>query len=191
MSQGVTAASRNLKKLLDDPKIIFVLGGPASGKGTQCERIVQEFGFSHISTGDLMRAETSKGTKLGEQIKKIQKEGKLVPFEVTVQVLINGLIATPSKTKTYLIDGFPRALDQANYFEKNVIEAHQILFYDVPKEKMLERCMKRAQTSGRADDNEVTIQKRVDTYFAQTLPVVDYYKQFGKVHHIDATGTID
>ena len=111
MSQGVTVASRNLKKLLDDPKIIFVLGGPASGKGTQCNKIVEEFGFSHISTGDLMRAEAAKGTKLGEQIKKIQKEGKLVPFEITVQVLINGLIATPSKTKTYLIDGFPRALD--------------------------------------------------------------------------------
>ena len=124
MSQGVTAASRDLKKLLDDPKIIFVLGGPASGKGTQCDKIVQEFGFSHVSTGDLMRAETAKGTKLGEQIKKIQKEGKLVPFELTVQVLINGLIATPSKTRTYLIDGFPRALDQANFFEKNVIEAH-------------------------------------------------------------------
>ena len=124
MSQGVTAASRDLKKLLDNPKIILVLGGPASGKGTQCEKIVQEFGFSHVSTGDLMRAEAAKGTKLGEQIKKIQKEGKLVPFEITVQVLVNGLIATPSKTRTYLIDGFPRALDQATFFEKNVIEAH-------------------------------------------------------------------
>lgn len=111
MSQGVTAETRDLKKLLNNPKIIFVLGGPASGKGTQCDRIVQEFGFSHISTGDLMRAETSKNSKLGEQIKKIQKEGKLVPFEITVQVLINGLIAMPSKTGTYLIDGFPRALD--------------------------------------------------------------------------------
>ena len=80
-----------------------------------------------------------------------------MPFEITVQVLINGLIATPSKTGTYLVDGFPRALDQANYFEKNVVEAHQILFFDVPREKMIERCMKRAETSGRADDNEVTI----------------------------------
>ena len=124
MSKGVTAETRNLKKLLNDPKIIFVLGGPASGKGTQCEKIVQDFDFCHISTGDLMRNETAKNTKLGEQIKKIQKEGKLVPFEITVQVLINGLISTPSKTGTYLVDGFPRALDQANFFEKNVVEAH-------------------------------------------------------------------
>ena len=71
MSKGVTAETRDLKKLLDDPKIIFVLGGPASGKGTQCERIVQDFGYCHISTGDLMRAEVAKNTKLGEQIKKI------------------------------------------------------------------------------------------------------------------------
>jgi len=185
---GVTAKSRDLKKLLGNPKIIFVLGGPASGKGTQCEKIIQEFGFTHISTGDLMRQEIEKKTKEGEKIQKIVAQGGLVPIELTVQVLINALIATPSKN--YLIDGFPRAVDQAIYFEKNVVEAHQILFYDVPQEIMLQRCMKRAETSGRADDNAETIKTRVQNYFDQSLPVVDYYKMFGKVHHIDATGSI-
>lgn len=89
-----------------------------------------------------------------------------------------------------MLDGFPRALDQAVYFEKNVVEANQILFYDVPQEKMLERCMKRAETSGRSDDNAETIKARVQNYFDQSLPVVNYYKQFGKVKHIDATGDI-
>lgn len=89
-----------------------------------------------------------------------------------------------------MIDGFPRAIDQAVYFEKNVVEANQVLFYDVPQEVMLQRCMKRAETSGRSDDNAETIKTRVQNYFDQSMPVVDYYKQFGKVRHIDATGSI-
>ena len=82
-SGAVTASRRDLKRLLNNPKIIFVLGGPGSGKGTQCEKIVEEYGFTHISTGDLFRAEVSKGTKDGDKLKKIMKEGKLVPFELT------------------------------------------------------------------------------------------------------------
>lgn len=98
------------------------------------------------------------------------------------------MIATPSQN--YLIDGFPRSVDQAIYFEKHVIEAFQVLFYDVPQEIMLQRCMKRAETSGRSDDNAETIKTRVQNYFDQSLPVVDFYKKFGKVRHIDATGSI-
>mmetsp|Transcript_22762 Transcript_22762/g.21968 ORF Transcript_22762/g.21968 Transcript_22762/m.21968 type:complete len:122 (+) Transcript_22762:7-372(+) len=113
-------SNRDLKKLLGNPKITFILGGPASGKGTQCAKLVEEFGYTHISSGDLMRAEIQKGTKDGERIKKIVAEGGLVPCELTVGVLINGLIANPSKN--YLIDGFPRATDQAIYFEQNVCE---------------------------------------------------------------------
>lgn len=75
---------KDLKKLLGNPKITFVLGGPASGKGTQCEKLVEEFGYTHISTGDLMRAEMNKGSKEGERIRKIVAEGGLVPYELTV-----------------------------------------------------------------------------------------------------------
>jgi len=73
-----------------------VLGGPASGKGTQCEKLIEEFGYTHISTGDLIRAEMAKGTKEGEKMKKLVAAGALVPFDLTVQILINALIATPS-----------------------------------------------------------------------------------------------
>lgn len=79
----------------------FLKGGPASGKGTQCEKIIEEFGFTHISTGDLMRVEMAKGTPLGEKIKGIVAQGGLVPFEITVELLINGLIANPSKVSEF------------------------------------------------------------------------------------------
>ena len=153
MSQGVTAASRNLKKLLDDPKIIFVVGGPAAGKRTQCEQIAHEFEFECLSMDDMMQAEAQKGSKLGERIKKAVKGGRDVPFDIIVQVLINGLIATPSKTKTYVINGFPQSLEQAVFFEKNVIEAHQILYYDIPEAQMVERSLLKAKTSGRRSDD--------------------------------------
>jgi len=105
----MSTQTRNLKKMLGNPKITFVLGGPASGKGTQCEKLIEEFGYMHISTGDLMRSEMAKGSKEGEEIKKIVAKGDLVPFKLTVEILIKGMIANPSNN--YLIDGFPRAID--------------------------------------------------------------------------------
>lgn len=129
------------------------------------------------------------GTKEGERIKKIVTDGGLVPYELTVQILIKALIACPSEN--YLIDGFPRAVDQAQYFEQNVAETQQVLFFDVPQQTMLERCMKRAETSGRVDDNPDVIKKRVQNYFDQSYPVVEYYGKFGKVRRIDATGDVN
>lgn len=112
-----------------------------------------------------MKNEQSKGSKLGDRIKKANKDGKNVPFDIIVQVLINGLIATPSKTKTYVINGFPQSLEQANFFEKNVIEAHSILYYDIPEDKMVERSLLKAkQTGRRSDDIEIQIQKMIETY---------------------------
>ena len=89
-----------------------------------------------------------------------------------------------------MIDGFPRSIGQAKYFEQHVVEAGTVLFFDVNQEVMTQRCMKRAETSGRADDNLDVIKNRVQVYFDESVPVVNYYKQFGKVRHIDASGTI-
>jgi UMP-CMP kinase family protein len=154
--------SEEIKKLLGNPKITFVLGGPASGKGTQCAKLVEEFGYKHLSAGDLLRIEMDKGSREGEKIKKIMAQGALVPQEVTVQLLVNAMIAYPSKN--YLIDGFPRSVEQAVYFEQNVMECQTVLFYDVSEELMLERCMGRALNSGRIDDTEEILKKRFATY---------------------------
>ena len=114
------ASGSSVKKILGNPKVTFVLGGPASGKGTQCAKLVEEFGYTHISTGDLMRAEIASGSAEGTEIKKIVGDGGLVPPELTVQVLVNALIANPAKN--YLLDGFPRSIAQAEFFEQTVME---------------------------------------------------------------------
>ena len=96
------------------------LGGPGSGKGTQCERIVRDFGFLHLSAGDLLRDEVKKGTEVGKDCEKLMKEGLLVPVEVTLELLKKAMKQGKKKAKGYLIDGFPRAVDQAQAFEKKV-----------------------------------------------------------------------
>ena len=117
-------------------------------------------------------------------------EGGLVPFELTVQILINGLIANPSKN--YLIDGFPRAVEQAIYFEQHVCECQQVLFYDVNEDTLMERCLARASQSvvQREDDNAETLRKRLKAFQDYSRPVVDLYKKFGKVRTIDASQSI-
>lgn len=120
-----------------------------------------------------MRAEIAKGSKEGAEIKKIVNEGGLVPAKLTVQVLINALIATPSKN--YLIDGFPRAIDQAEEFEKTVAECQSVLYFNTPEEICVARCLERAKTSGRSDDTEEIIAKRLKTYNEASRPVVEMY----------------
>ena len=174
-----------------DKKFVFVMGGPGCGKGTQCGKIVEEFGYTHLSTGDLFRAELKTESEVAKKCKAIISEGKLVSMELTVEVLLNGLNASESKTGVFLIDGFPRALDQADYFEKNVADVAVVLAYDVPAEIMTERILKRGETSGRADDNAETCKKRVDTYIEESMPVIEHFKTKGKASVIDATGSVD
>eukprot|EP00899_Mesostigma_viride_P017523 jgi/Mesvir1/25772/Mv01945-RA.5 len=167
---------------LRDAEIVFVLGGPGSGKGTQCERIVAEFGFHHLSAGDLLREEVASGSETGVMCATLMKEGKLVPMDVTIQLLRKAMLASPKRK--FLIDGFPRALDQADEFEKKVAHCQFVLFFDCPLETMQQRLLKRGETSGRADDNLETIKKRFDTFNESSLPVAHRYEQEGKLRKI-------
>ena len=115
--------------------------------------------------------------------------GQIVPFQLTVSLLVKALIENPAKN--YLIDGFPRALDQAIYFEQNVCECQTILNYEVSEEILVERLLKRAETSGRTDDTPECIKERIRVFNESTQPVIDFYNKFGKVRHIDATGEIN
>lgn len=172
--------------------VIFVLGGPGAGKGTQCANLVRDYNFAHLSAGDLLRAEQARpGSEFGELIKTYIREGKIVPMEVTVALLENAMkeaIKTEGKRR-FLIDGFPRQMDQAVKFEDEVCESRFTLFFECPEEVLLKRLLKRGETSGREDDNMESIRKRFRTFVETSMPVVDYYEKQGRVVRIDSTGT--
>ena len=180
-----------------DPRevtVIFVLGGPGAGKGTQCARIVDDFHFAHYSAGDLLRAEqTRPNSEFGELIKTYIREGKIVPMEVTVALLENAMREEIGKTgiKRFLIDGFPRKMDQADKFDSDVCPGKLVLFFDTTEEVMLKRLLKRGETSGRDDDNIESIKKRFRTFVETSMPVVEKYEKLGKVLRVDASRSVD
>lgn len=105
--------------------VVFVCGGPGSGKGTNCTRLAEEFNYCHLSAGDLLRAEVAAKSKRGMELETIMLEGKLVPDEITIELLKNAMLANQSKNG-FLIDGFPRSVEQAVKFETDVAECHML-----------------------------------------------------------------
>src|SRR5580700_10656473 len=179
-----------------DVVVLFVLGGPGAGKGTQCANLVRDYHFTHLSAGDLLRAEQDRpGSQFGALIKDCIKNGTIVPMEVTVQLLENAMTEALAKSKSpkgkFLIDGFPRKMDQALKFEETVCPARFVLFLDCSEEEMQRRLLKRGETSGRADDNAESIKKRFKTFLETSMPVVDYFENQGRVVKVVATKTPD
>lgn len=174
--------------------VLFVLGGPGAGKGTQCANLVRDYGFRHLSAGDLLREEQNRpGSEFGDMIKTYIKEGQIVPMEVTIQLLENAMNATikDNGNRKFLIDGFPRKMDQALKFEEVVVPSKFTLFFDVPEETMRERLLNRGKTSGRSDDNEESIKKRFRTFEEQSMPVITHFEGEGRVVKVNATKTPD
>jgi UMP-CMP kinase len=186
-----------------DVTVVFLLGGPGSGKGTQSANLVRDYGFLHLSAGDLLRAEqVREGSQYGDLIRTYIKEGKIVPMEITVALLSNamaealaagaGATADGGKKKArFLIDGFPRKLDQAVFFEDTVCPSEMTLFLDCPEEVMEKRLLKRGETSGRDDDNAESIRKRFRVFVETSMPVVRAFEEQQKVLSVSATGTVD
>lgn len=174
------------KGSLKNAKVVFVVGGPGSGKGTQCERIVNKYGFTHLSTGDLLRAEVASGSARGKELTAIMEKGELVPLDTVLQLLKEAMEAKVATSKGFLIDGYPREMEQGTRFENEVTPCQFALYFHVSDETMTKRLLGRAETSGRVDDNEETIKKRLKTFHDITTPVVDYYEQQGKLKKVEA-----
>jgi len=166
--------------------VVFVLGPPGSGKGTQCERIQKEFGFVHLSAGDLLRAEQKREDSFfGQLIDGHIRNGTIVPVQVTCKLLENAMIACPT-APGFLIDGFPRNQDNLNGWQQemsNKTHIHFVLFLSCPENICMDRCLGRGQ--GRTDDNDESFRKRVQTYHSQTLPIIQYYDKLKLLHTID------
>lgn len=171
---------------------MFVLGGPGSGKGTNCARIVEKFGYVHLSAGDLLRAERESGSELAEMINTYIREGKIVPAEVTVRLLRAAM--EKSGNQKFLVDGFPRDLQNLECWQSQmsaVADVQFLLFLDCPEKVMLDRLLERGKTSGRSDDNVESIRKRFLTYEQSTRPIIEHFRSNGKVREVNADRHVD
>lgn len=173
---------------------IVIFGAPGSGKGTQSERIVEKYGINHISTGDVLRAEIKNGTELGKTAKGYIDQGQLIPDELMIDILAS-VFDSFKDSKGVIFDGFPRTIAQAEALKKMLTERGQdvsvMVDLDVPEEELMVRLIKRGKDSGRADDNEETIKKRLHVYHSQTAPLIDWYKNEKKYQHINGLGTME
>jgi adenylate kinase len=183
--------STHLREKFAHLPVIFVTGGPGSGKGTQCDKIVSEFGFTHLSSGDLLRAKVASGSPDGQELDAMMKAGQLVPLEKVLDLITEAMAEKAATSKGFLIDGYPRAVDQGIQFEEKIKPCSFVIDFDVPDEIMVTRLVERGKTSGRLDDNEETIRSRLQTYREATVPVAAHYDQQGKLVSIDANRDIE
>ena len=184
-------------------KNIIIFGAPGSGKGTQSDKIIAEFGVAHISTGDVLRSEINAQTDLGRTASTYIQEGKLVPDSLIIDMLAKKLDKLVKEITTsegnmlpgVIFDGFPRTIAQAEALDKMLEERGEkvnvVIGLEVDDKELIKRIVERGKTSGRADDNEETAKKRLDTYYAQTLPLKKFYEDQGKYVKINGVGTID
>lgn len=165
-------------------QFIWLLGGPGSGKGTQAERIVKKYGYTHISTGDLLREEVNSGSERGADLSKVMKEGGLVSTDVVMELLSEKVLKELPTSKGYLIDGYPREKAQGEQFERYITSPSAIIYLEVPDDVMISRLLERAKTSGREDDNEETIKKRLQTFHDNNDPILQAFE--AKVSQLNA-----
>lgn len=174
---------------------IVLFGPPGAGKGTQSALLVDHFGFVHLSTGDIFRSNIKGGTELGQMAKTYLDNGKLVPDDVTIRMLEDSANAHQD-AKGFIFDGFPRTTAQAEALDRFLKAKGQaisgMLALEVPEEELRTRLLKRAETSGRADDADPkVIQKRIDVYHEETAPVAKHYQAQGKYKGVQGVGSLE
>ena len=174
---------------------LVLFGPPGAGKGTQAEKLIEKYGFNHISTGEVIREQIRKGTELGRSVQSYIEKGQLAPDGLVIDIIAD-YVAKHKDAKGNIFDGFPRTTVQAKAFdeimEKNGTPVSVMLSLEVPDEELVKRLLLRGKESGRADDsNEGVIRDRIDVYKAQTAVVADHYKPQGKHRAVNGLGTID
>ncbi len=183
------------EKEIKQMKNIVIFGAPGSGKGTQSDKMIEKYGLNHISTGDVLRAEIKNGTELGKTAKGYIDNGQLIPDDLMVSILASVYDSFGRDHKGVIFDGFPRTIPQAEALKQMLDERGDkvaaMIELDVPEEELMKRLILRGQQSGRADDNEETIKKRLVVYHSQTQPLIEWYKKEGIHYHINGLGELD
>jgi adenylate kinase len=173
----------------------LIFGPPGSGKGTQASRVESEFKLSHLSTGDILRAEVARGSEIGKEAERIMRAGDLVPDDLIIRI-VQGILRDPNVSSEVLLDGFPRTLEQAKALDQMLAqEGHKVDFviaFDVPEDVLVDRLLHRAEVEGRADDTREAITERMHEYRTLTAAVLDHYgKGPVRVIKIDGVGDVD
>jgi len=174
---------------------LVLFGPPGCGKGTQSDKIVEQYGLVHLSTGNLLRAEIKAKTPLGIEAANFIDKGQLVPDEVVIG-MVDSFFEKNKDARGFLFDGFPRTLPQAKALDKLLdlkkTEISQVLMLEVDEEELIKRLVNRGKTSGRSDDTDENVQrKRQEVYRNETLPVAAYYNKSRKLTNINGMGSID
>ena len=174
---------------------IVLFGPPGSGKGTQAQNLIEKFNLKQISTGDLFRFNMKNDTELGKLAKYYIDKGELVPDQVTINMLVDEL-KKPTEANGFIFDGFPRTSYQTEVLDQIVkeqlhSEISVCLSLIVEDEILVQRLVKRGETSGRVDDSEESIiRHRIEEYYTKTAEVAELYKQQGKYVEINGVGEI-
>lgn len=174
---------------------LVLFGPPGSGKGTQSEKLGEQYNLVHLSTGNLLREEMAAKTPLGTEARNFIDKGQLVPDEVVIG-MIDSCLEHHKEAAGFLFDGFPRTQAQAEALDKLLAlkgaEIDLVLILDVDEEELVRRLVLRGKTSGRSDDADENVQrKRQDIYKKETFPVAAYYQKLKKLVHIEGMGEID
>ena len=174
---------------------IILFGAPGCGKGTQAARIKEKYNINHISTGDVIRGEISRGTELGKSMQSYIESGALAPDSIVIGMIRN-YMAEHKDAVGNIFDGSPRTTAQAEEFDRILAEdglsVNVMVYMDVPEEELVKRILLRGKDSGRADDaSEDVIRNRISVYREQTAVVADHYSKQGKYVAVDGVGTMD
>ena len=201
--------------------ILILLGPPGAGKGSQAAKIIEEFGVTHISTGDIFRKNIKEGTELGQKVKKIIESGSLVSDDLTNELVFDRL-ANEQSEEGFMLDGYPRNINQAealdSWLEEHKKEISKVIYIEASTDTLIERISGRRVCKNcgatfhiknhppivdgvcdvcgnelvqRPDDNEETALDRIEVYNRQTSPLIDYYEKSGKLHRFDGNLEID
>jgi adenylate kinase len=173
---------------------VLLIGPPGSGKGTQGERLAARLRIEHIAAGDLLRAEVERGTELGRAAQDLMARGELVPDDMILSLLIPKVLEAAAGNG-YVLDGFPRSVEQALEARKLAEQADAgpdaVIYLGAPREELVRRILARAAEQGRADDNEQTVQNRLRVFDEATAPLVTHYRERGLLQVIDAAQDAD
>lgn len=174
---------------------LVIFGAPGSGKGTQSEKLIEEYGLFHISTGEVLRDLIARGTELGKIADGYISKGNLIPDELMIDILAHVLDSNKETAKGVIFDGFPRTINQAKALKTMLAQrgskVHAVIGLEVDENELIDRLIKRGKESGRSDDNLETIKQRLEVYHSQTSPLKDYYVAEGKYHGIQGSGSIE